>query len=288
MSLVSGESNQTIVSAPALATQPQCFLPGTLFQRADTGQLVRVDRVRSGDQLIGPDGNATVASLENVQQLDRDVVDLQFAGGVVSVTKDHRVLILHNAQIQERAAGDLRNGGRLWTGSPSGSAFTTRFRVVSTAVFFVSFSEDLSVYIMALAKVGAKGCPGDSAFTYASAGSTPPNEAMTSRRKVHSAPPSLAPTDHHPRSRPMQVFFRNRRLDDPPVGEVLQQLARDAECEHLLEGLDLRGCKHTVSLPTDDALALKEGIHRAYEAWCASRRSSHGGRSSKLVWKPVR
>merc|ERR1712032_258947 len=163
-------------------------------------------------------------------------------------------------------------GGRLWTGSPSGSAFTTTPRVVSTAVFFVSLAEDLSVYIMSLAKVVVKGCPGDSAFSYASAGSTPPaNTAMTSRRKVHSAPPSLAPTNQL-----MQVFFKQRRLDDPPVSEVLQQLARDAQCEHLLEGLDLTGYKHTVSLPTDYALALKECIQQAYEAWCASRRSSHG------------
>mmetsp|Transcript_103478 Transcript_103478/g.205673 ORF Transcript_103478/g.205673 Transcript_103478/m.205673 type:complete len:203 (+) Transcript_103478:1970-2578(+) len=198
--------------------------------------------------------------------------------------------------MQERAAGELRNGDYLCTGPGESLPCTPVARVDSTVVFYVSFAEDRAVYIMTVTKTLAKGCPGDpsfSSFPYASPGSYASTRVT---RLAHSAPPSVAPTGCRlqPRqpeqvwqSGQTEVIFKYRRSEDPVVLDVLRQLAQDAHCQHLLEGLEFEGSKHRVVLPTDRARILKESVDQAYVEWCASRHCRHGGRRSQLVWKPL-
>eukprot|EP00927_Polykrikos_kofoidii_P072759 TRINITY_DN68849_c0_g1_i1.p1 TRINITY_DN68849_c0_g1~~TRINITY_DN68849_c0_g1_i1.p1 ORF type:complete len:267 (+),score=27.77 TRINITY_DN68849_c0_g1_i1:695-1495(+) len=261
-----------------------------------------------GDLLSGPRGDATVVSRSLRQQDERDIVDLHTEDGNISVTADHRVFVFEHGKVRVRAAGSLLNGGLLCTGLEQSIPFTASKRKASVAVFFMSLADDLPVYLdmLKFSKFVAKGCPGDTDYEYASAGST--CERCTSpvvpRSRPQSAPSRLqasaessqglllshtvgAGRDASETSGQVHIFFKQRRSDDPPVLEILRELADEVGCGYLLQ--DVNGgessCKHKVSLSKACARELQLRIQPACERWLEQRRQMYKGRSSKLIWK---
>eukprot|EP00930_Biecheleria_cincta_P002346 TRINITY_DN103358_c0_g1_i1.p1 TRINITY_DN103358_c0_g1~~TRINITY_DN103358_c0_g1_i1.p1 ORF type:complete len:305 (-),score=45.98 TRINITY_DN103358_c0_g1_i1:353-1267(-) len=281
----------TAVSAPPAMTRPQCFPRGTPFARAGSGDLVAVKLVRTGDELKGPHGNALLTIIRYEGEGERDFVDIVTSGGSLPLTKDHRVEVLRGNKHLVCAAGDLRAGNHVFTG-PEETLEVQRIgkRICSNGVFFMQFRDDVSVYIRSASEpVVSKGCPGDPLFRYAALyGShldcqSSRDDSRPSRRS-QSAPTSRKGLQQ--RGNETSVIFKRRRIDDPPVFDILQMLASRAQCGDMLSHLDLQGgSKHEVILPSKLAEELRCKIKQVYKEWCDERLAKHHGRSSKLVWK---
>lgn len=259
-----------------------------------------------GDRLSGPNGDARVVDVRSTQPDERDIVDFCTSLGPISVTADHRLLVCHHGQVCESAAGSLLKGGLLCTGPEQTIPFTAFKRKASTAVFYMSLAGDLPVYIdmVKFNKFVAKGCPGDPDYEYASPGSTPERGPPVVPRRPQSAPCRLhgfdgasqgalasrtsgTPTEPSVAGGQVHIMFKQRRIDDPPVLEVLRELADTVGCGDLLQDVNGGGspCKHEVCLPIACARELQVRIEPAYQRWLQRRQQIYHGRSSKLVWK---
>lgn len=245
-----------------------------------------MEAVRIGDELQGPQGNVVVTTKPYEGEVERDIIDVMTSGGVLQLTKDHRVEVFRCNKHLVCAVGDLvTTGDHLFT-SPEETLEVKRVsrRISSNGVYFVRFEDDKSAYIRsASGQVVSKGCPGDPKFKFAARYGSESDDPQHSRRS-QSAPAKsrVLQQSRHETS----VIFKRRRIDDPPVLDILKMLARRAQCGDIFSQLNLPACsKHEVILPSELAEDLRHKIKHVYAQWCDERLAMNRGRSSKLVWK---
>mmetsp|Transcript_76831 Transcript_76831/g.199650 ORF Transcript_76831/g.199650 Transcript_76831/m.199650 type:complete len:311 (-) Transcript_76831:226-1158(-) len=297
--VLSGPSILTVESAPSPSTLPQCFVGGTYFQRSPTRDLVLVEDVRIGDRLCGPDGSVLVQSNNRKDEREYDLVDFSTDAGIISLTADHRVVILEGSSPRTCAAAEAPAEGSLFMDSGCATKYRSSKRIATVAVFDVKFAEDKLVYILHGTRIAAaKGGPGESWFHYGSALGMEGQSSLAPKSK--SAPPTVfessarsSGSSELQQPDPLlaveacsEVQLKGRRRSDPTVVSLLSGFAREMGCQHLLEGLRPvpTESKSVARLPTRLAVELEARTQDAYHRW-RQYQSIVPGRSSRLVWK---
>lgn len=292
----SNVSDLTIVSAPALSTLPQCFLEGTCFQRAPTNEVVQIGHVRKGDCLCGPDGKTLVLSNSRKEKREYDIVDFRTDAGILSVTADHRIVLVDGRAC---AAAEAPTSGYLAQKPGCAVSYHSSRRVASVVVYDLMLENDKAVFVVALAHIAAtRGGPGENWSSYSSCYYTDcekhPGKSASAPSTVfrqcpvadHDGSQFAQPYPLEPPDAFSEIRLKHRKKEGPTVIGILSQLAQRAGCGHLLDGLRSPEEDSTcvVHLPTQQAVQLERRIKEPYSSW-QTEQSSMRGRSSILVWR---
>lgn len=124
---------------------PQCFLPGTVFPKAD-GSIVQVDELKAKDVLRGPTGEVAVSDVLEHTGRERDIVDITTRDFVMSVTADHRMFVRCQNGREPKQADRFFSGELLCT-SRGDVPVTITNRRVDTPVFEVTLSGERSLHM---------------------------------------------------------------------------------------------------------------------------------------------
>jgi len=107
-SLISMFSAASIISAAG--SRAKCYALGTCF-RTSVGDLVKVEDIKIGDKIMAFGvAEVTVSSTQRHRSMDRNMVWLGTDGFEISLTHDHRVMVVRGTQRQTIPAGHLQIG----------------------------------------------------------------------------------------------------------------------------------------------------------------------------------